>query len=276
MLRAHFPALQLEHVRVVDDGWDSLVLEIDGAWIFRFPRRSEVADWMEREIALLPRLAPALPVAVPQPEHVARNGLLCVGYPKIAGSPARSGLTRATGLDLGRFLEALHSYPNERAARAGVPVLDPAAWGEKLEERCAEFRRRVLPLLPASEQAAGERCLSPRFESDFEPALIHADLGPEHVLCRAGRIVGVIDWSDARVGDPALDLAWCLHGTPPEVAAAVGDAYPVDDALRERALFYHRLGPWFEVVHGLETRQEAFVASGLDGVRSRLPGYPPP
>lgn len=102
--------------------------------------------------------------------------------------------------------------------------------------------------------------------------LVHGDLGPEHVLCRDGRLIGVIDWSDACVGDPALDLAWCLHGTPPPVASAVARVYGVvDAAARERSLFYHRLGPWYEVSYGLDTGRERFVRSGLEGVRARLP-----
>ena len=101
--------------------------------------------------------------------------------------------------------------------------------------------------------------------------LVHADLGPDHVLCRDGRVVGVIDWSDARIGDPALDLAWCLNGTPEAVSEAVGRVYGVDGATRERSLFYHRLGPWYEVAYGLDTGQQHFVRRGLEGVRSRLP-----
>lgn len=105
--------------------------------------------------------------------------------------------------------------------------------------------------------------------------LLHADLGPEHVLCRDGRVVGVIDWSDARVGDAALDLAWCLNGTPTEIADAAAGTYGVDAELRERSLFYHRLGPWYEVIYGLETGQHRFVASGVEGVRARLPTSAP-
>jgi hypothetical protein len=44
----------------------------------------------------------------------------------------------------------------------------------------------------------------------------------------------------------------------------------VEDALRRRALFYHRLGPWFEVHYGDFTGRPEWVRSGLAGVRSRL------
>jgi hypothetical protein len=30
LLRARFPALDVRDVRVIEDGWDSLVLELDG------------------------------------------------------------------------------------------------------------------------------------------------------------------------------------------------------------------------------------------------------
>lgn len=98
LLRTHFPALELRDVRVVEDGWDSLVLDLDGEWIVRFPRRPEVEQWVEREIALLPELAVTLPVAVPRFDLIARNGVVCVGYRKPAGSPARatSATARAT------------------------------------------------------------------------------------------------------------------------------------------------------------------------------------
>jgi hypothetical protein len=72
-------------------------------------------------------------------------------------------------------------------------------------------------------------------------------------------------------GDQQLDLAWCLNGTTSEVADAIAHTYGVDPALIERAPFYHRLGPWYEVVYGLETSQKRFVESGIEGVRARLP-----
>ena len=78
---------------------------------------------------------------------------------------------------------------------------------------------------------------------------------------RDGRLVGVIDWGDARIGDPAIDYAWLLNGPFPD--------WDVDDELRRRALVYHRLGPWFEVHYGDFTGRPEWVRSGLAGVRSQ-------
>lgn len=45
------------------------------------------------------------------------------------------------------------------------------------------------------------------FEPRNRAALLHGDFWPNNLLWRAGRLVGVIDWEDAAVGDPLSDLA---------------------------------------------------------------------
>jgi aminoglycoside phosphotransferase (APT) family kinase protein len=96
----------------------------------------------------------------------------------------------------------------------------------------------------------------------FEPALIHSDLGPEHLLVRDGRLAGVIDWGDTRVGDPALDYSWLLNGPFAD--------WDVDADLRRRARFYHRLAPWYEAHYGLFTNQPTHLERGLAGIQERL------
>lgn len=39
------------------------------------------------------------------------------------------------------------------------------------------------------------------------PTLLHGDFWPGNVLWRDGRLVAVIDWEDAEIGDPLVDLA---------------------------------------------------------------------
>lgn len=100
--------------------------------------------------------------------------------------------------------------------------------------------------------------------------MAHADLGPHHILISGGAVAGVIDWTDARVGDPAIDLAWLLFGAPTPVAAAVAETYGVDDSTRRRAHAWHLLGPWHEVLYGFDIGDDDYVASGIAGVRKRL------
>jgi aminoglycoside phosphotransferase (APT) family kinase protein len=226
-----------------------------------------VAARLLAETRLLPRLAPLLALAVPVPEVMVVDPLWVrhVLVPGTASEPAH--LTAADGEAVGAFLRTLHDLPASLWASTGVPTAEAAR--QDLLAVLERMRRRVLPLLPVDRRATGARLLDASAER--QPAtLIHGDLGPAHLLVTAGRVTGVIDWSDAAEGDPAVDLAWVFHGAPPAFAEGVAAAYGPTAGERERARRRHRLGPWFEVLWGLEDGGPAYVASGLDGVLARL------
>jgi aminoglycoside phosphotransferase (APT) family kinase protein len=236
----------------VDAGWDYKVLIVDDTWVMRWPRHRLAVEEIEREVDLLPMLAPLLPVAVPQFEYVSREPWL-VAYRLIRGDP----LVAEDPDGVRTFLEALHAVDVD-----SVPAERPD-WLETYARQADEFRRVVLPLLDADERPRGEMLLAEvETLSDFLPALTHSDLGPEHLLVRDDKLVGVIDWGDARIGDPAIDYAWLLNGPFPD--------WDADDELRRRARIYHRLGPWFQVHAGDFTGRSEWVRSGLAGMRARL------
>jgi aminoglycoside phosphotransferase (APT) family kinase protein len=244
----HPPATIVE----IDVGYDFEVAIVDDDWVFRFPRRAGVEEALEVEVVLLPALAPALPVAVPSFEHISREPLF-VGYRLIRGEQ----LVDEDADGVRAFLEELHAFDP-----AGLPVERPD-WVEAYRNQCAEFERLVLPLFDRDRHPEAKKLFAEAETLlDFKPVLLHADLGPEHLLVRDGRLVGVIDWGDARVGDPALDYAWLLNGPFAD--------WDVDADLRRRARFYHRLAPWYEAHYGLFTHQPAHVARGMAGIRDRL------
>lgn len=236
----------------IDRGWDFKILVVDDEWVLRIPRSELSVEELEKEIELLPLLGPALPVEIPHFEHVWRDPLFVI-YPLIRGASLRGedpGGVRA-------FLDALHSLDS-----SNLPVPRPG-WQDIYRGHAADWRALVFPLLDADERSRGEALLAEvETLTGFAPTLVHCDLGPEHLLCRDGRLVGVIDWGDAKIGDPAIDYAWLLNQPFPD--------WDVDDDLRRRAEIYHRLGPWFEVEYGLRTDRPEWVRTGLAGVRSRL------
>jgi aminoglycoside phosphotransferase (APT) family kinase protein len=267
-------ALGRPPARVVfeDAGYDFEVLLVDDEWVFRFPRRSGVVAALEVEIALLPELAPTLPSAVPRFEHIVREPVVCVGYRAIEGKPLSPDSTHESARDVGLFLSALHAFDVDRANALGV---ERPGWQQSYVAQCAEFERLVAPRLDPEEQAAAVQMFRDGIDvlDGFEPVLLHADLGPEHLLCAGGRLAGVIDWGDTRIGDPALDLTWLLHGTEPPFVRALAESYSgrIDERVRGRALFYHRLVPWYEAHYGLFTNQPARVPPALREIRARLP-----
>jgi len=249
-----------ERLVEIDDGFDYEVVVADDAWVFRFPRRASVEATLALEIELLPLLHDALPVEVPRFEHVSRDPLF-VAYPLIGGDP----LVDEDPAGIAGFLSALHGIAPET-----LPLARPD-WREEYVERCGRFAQSVVPLLDVDERSRAEQLFAEAAGlTEFDPVPIHADLLPEHMRCRHGRLAGVIDWGDACVGDPALDFAWLLHAHPHAEEVVAAYSGPLDDAYRERARFYYRLEPWVAARYGLVTAQPAQVDRGLRGIRERL------
>lgn len=260
----HARAAEKQHPQ---QGWDSIATVVEGRWIDRVPRFPDSAAQLTNETRLMPRLAPLLPLEVPVP-IVLEESPLRVRHVIVPGTQApTASLDAEDGRLLGECLRSLHLVPVNIYIETGVPK-DVIARAELLAT-LERMLHRVLPLLPQRLHEQGGELLR-RVALKTPTTLIHGDLGPEHVLSVDGRVSGVIDWSDARMGDPALDLAWALYGTPEAFAEAVASAYDVTGDELSRALDWHRLGPWYEVLWGQGPGGPEFVESGLAGIAERL------
>ena len=222
-------------------GWDSVATLVEQRWVDRTARRPEVETALLAEAVLLPAIADGLPVEVPRPTVLDRAPLR-LRHALVTGEavdPAR--LTSADGEVFATFLEVLHATPLSLAADAGCP----SAADDHVERtvRVERLRLVVLPLLPPQHRSTAEALLE-RVATVGEQALCHGDLVSEHVLARDGRLSGVVDWGDARVTDPALDLAWALNATSVAFGEAVARAAGVDDDARARARDWWALEPW--------------------------------
>lgn len=244
-------------------GWDSDAEIVDELFIERVPRRPEVRAWLEQECRLLPAIAPRLPLPVPVPVQLPPDAdhPWRVRHRRIPGTPAEPlALTEADGKSVGSFLRVLHDLPTERLG------LGPDA---ELPSRLARMARDVLPLLDEPLRADGAALLE-RGATPTPLVLAHGDLGPDHLLVDHGSVTGIIDWSDACLRDPAIDLAWILNGTSEAFSDGVHSAYGPTPEEVARSRDWHRLGPWHEVLYGLDEDRSDWVASGLEGVIERL------
>src|SRR5262245_38016017 len=137
MIEACFPQLRLRSIAPVSHGWDSVAIEVNGKYIFRFPKRPDVEPQYRKEALLLPELAGQVPAPIPRFEFVWPGGAACpmpfLGHPELRGVAldrhtfAPGQLEQLAGA-IGAFLTALHGFPIERAAQLSVPGGDAASW----------------------------------------------------------------------------------------------------------------------------------------------------
>src|SRR5262245_4435061 len=68
LISTWFPEIGTRSLTLLAEGWDNSVWVAEDGWAFRFPQRELGVRGLQRELEVLPRLAPMLPLAVPVPE----------------------------------------------------------------------------------------------------------------------------------------------------------------------------------------------------------------
>lgn len=277
-IEAHFPQIQVRTVALNQEGWSSLVLEVNGAYIFRFPRRPEIEAGSQKEIALLPHLQQALPVQIPQFEFIypgaADGESPFVGYRRIPGVPLDAALAANPGIarHIGETLTILHNLALPWSVHRCLPLRSILDWKRQYLDLYQFVRRQVLPMLDEGVCARvidlWEGFLRQRANFRFKMALIHADLGREHILCDpvAQRVNGIIDWEDACTGDPALDFVGLLHVGGAPFVRQVLQSYQRETGPNfwQRLDFYHAITPFYSIQYGLQVGDETHIRSALD------------
>lgn len=222
VISGQFPRFAGDSVEHIGSGWDYDAFLIDGEMVIRFPRRAEVAERLDREEALLDFVGSALGSSLRVPRITLRGEAgqhfphRFFGHDHLPGTGGDDpGVPESPQLarQLGEALARIHTISPQAAAYAGIG-LEEEGCAERLEETegivsGAEGLRELV----ADPVTWVE--LGPTLPSEYvdEPRFIHNDLCPDHVIVdRAeGHLVGIIDWSDAALGDPALDFVGLVH-----------------------------------------------------------------
>jgi aminoglycoside phosphotransferase (APT) family kinase protein len=279
IVEAQFPELAPASVVYLGEGCDSTAFVVNQRWVFRFPKRDEVAQQLLLEWRILPALAADSPLPLPDFCFSGRPSSLFprhfVGYRKIDGVPAigvpRQRIPASSVMPLGTFLSWLHSQPVAMAERARVPHLDSQAVIDEYAAQAADDLDRVAQIRADWPIGTWRALVERPPASRVSVVLVHGDLAPEHVLYdqAADRITGVIDWGEIGIGDPALDVAAAVYWSDLRLFSATLITCPhaLDEELLRRARFYAACRGVADIVYGFDTGRDAYVKAGVRALR---------
>ena len=241
LVRAQFPQwAHLPLTPVPADGWDHRNFRLGDAMLVRLPSDAPYAGQVEIEQRWLPRLAPLLPLRVPQPLAQGAPG---AGYPWhwsvlrwIEGeTAAHAGVADlvAFARDLAAFLRALQRIDTHDGPPPGPRNFHR---GGALATYDAEARSAIEALAGAIDARAALRVWDAAMSTAWSapPVWIHGDMSAGNLLVRDGRLAAVIDFGLLAVGDPACDLAIAWTFMDAASRAVFRSQLALDDATWER------------------------------------------
>ena len=243
LLASQFPHwADLPLRRLHPAGSDNVIYRLGQDMSVRLPRGEWAAGQAAKEHAWLPRLAPHLPLPIPDPLGV---GDPAFGYPWdwsvsrwLPGDTATvEGLTdpQRTARELAEFLTALqHALPVESA----TPNPHDDVTGVPMANRDYATRAAIAAVqgtfdVPAMTAVWESALRAPAW--DRAPVWFHGDLHLGNLLVSGGQLSAVIDFAGLGAGDPACDLVIAWNLLSPETRPLFRAALQVDDATWTRA-----------------------------------------
>lgn len=280
LVAAQFPQLREARFETLGRGMDNAVFRA-GDIVFRFPVRRVADEIMATEVAVVPALAPHLPLPV---AHATLRGKPAAEYPfhfagfrYLEGTPfPEAALSQdeeaALAEPLAEFLKSLHGLNAERLdVAASLPHDTIARLDHRRRYPLTESRllalRGVVSDADASAVLEFMRGVAPR-DREGERCIVHGDLYAQHLLVDTGRrLAGVIDWGDVHFGNPALDLSAAFYVLPADALGGFFRFYGGADD-RTVALAAYRAAYHGALVATADWAEPAFLAAGLRALRT--------
>lgn len=211
VLNREIPDLVIKSINIIERGWDHLVADVNGDWIFRFPRTEESITNLEREKNLLEYLKKYITLPIPS-YHYFGNEIAFVGYPKILGIHLTKQVYDNLNPDvryniaqtLASFFTQIHNAVNTEQA---------LQWGyTNVIRPLDEIESTLLGALPTEINIMLQEAIAYAREGlskEQDAVFVHQDVNGDNLAFNSvnGQIAGIFDFSDAGIAHYSLDFA---------------------------------------------------------------------
>lgn len=277
VIKESYPLLEIQSGRMhTSDGQFNDVLFINDDLIFRFPRYEKGIHDFLREIQILQKLKSRVSLPIPNPVYMRSEpnevGSVFMGYRLLPGTPlfrgvlneiTDEGTLESLAQQLANFLYGLHHlYP----ATLGLELTMCDGLAES-KTFFSEVREHLFPFMRPEARGIVTRHFEVYFNNpslqEYEPSIIHGDFGGSNILYDRDKVTGIIDFSFARLDDPARDLA-AVSTYGDDFFTRIRRHYPNIESLLERAKFHRGTFALYEALHGFRYNDKEAFASGME------------
>jgi aminoglycoside 2''-phosphotransferase len=244
-------AIHIERYAYLMDAFDHDVFVINDAFVFRFPRTARDVEHLPQEIRFLRFLQDKVSVRIPHYEWISPRGDLA-GYRIVPGQVLAPWIfqrlretDRMAAVDqLVGFINVLHGLDLTQFSHY-QPRTRPDFVAIERQIR-QELERRLLPELSTEEVAAIDGLYHEAnryFATITNSCPTHGDLYAFNVIWdHSSSQIGVIDFSDLLIGDPAKDFeVFFDYGAEYASHAYARYTGPHDASFLRRAELYYKI-----------------------------------
>ncbi len=253
IISSMFPDLRHAAITPIAEGGDHDTFDVNGSFIFKFPRTEDTAARQRIERIILEKIRSTLPILVPEFVYVGQPCELFpypfTGQRKIKGISGEKRRPDAAQLPYiaktaAQFLSALHSYssPDFDVTVPEIRLDSPASMVNRVMKYKEWLSRALEPNERMKRYIHG--CVRLPEPADRPSVLCHADLKGEHMIVneQGANIEAVIDWTDIGIADPIVDFYGFVIWLGVPFVKQMLDHYdrPVDGDFLYRVIFYSR------------------------------------
>ena len=204
------PSIHWKREKYIDSSWDYNVILLDNTYTVRIPKHQDAVKRVLIDFCLLKFLSSKKKFQIPEPIYLNKKTQLAV-YKAVQGRPVTRARYRKMNSrqknnfakSLGRFLKTLHTMPIKKIRGCKLPINNLTSINKTIFRDVAIIR----PYINQTQKFKLKVFLQERKSvlRNGELVLTHGDLTSDHIFLN-NKGLGIIDFSDSAISDPAIDF----------------------------------------------------------------------
>jgi len=262
----YFPNITWQKYVFLDHSWEFQVIILDNSIVFRFPTTKSLIPTLKREIQLLKIIKTDPRYDFPVYKYIAPEWQFG-GYNIVSGNELDHKLFKQLidrdraqlSSNIGVFLKNLHntSIPPGTTLRSTTrELLDEDS---QLLQKCNQHLKSILSERVFSDIKHVLTAAMELRSKTTDKKLIHGDFYGRHILWDSKlKLTGFIDFSDANLGDPAIDFAELFEFGVIFTRRVLTAYDSTDSELLSRALVYYQRVGVYLMINSFEDTKISF------------------